>query len=88
MNGKSGKCKRLISQLLLIATAFFLPPAIHSTSGVTPYSTEELEELEKQFVQQINQSESIERNPLASQYINHIGKQLAKFARIPTPTSS
>jgi predicted Zn-dependent protease len=44
----------------------------------TPYSTSELDELEKQFIQQINHSDSIERNPLASQYINHLGDQLAR----------
>lgn len=51
----------------------------------SPYSTRELEELEKEFIQLINQSSSIERNPLASQYINHLGKGLARFARIPSP---
>lgn len=51
----------------------------------SPYSTSELEELEKEFAQLINLSDSIERNPLASQYINHLGKSLANIARIPTP---
>lgn len=85
MNGKSGKCLRLVSRCLMLLTVGLLSPSIHSSSPLTPYSTQELEELEKEFVQQINQSESIERNPLASQYINHIGKRLAKFAKIPTP---
>ncbi len=51
----------------------------------SPYSTRELEELEKQFIQLINQSDSIERNPLASQYLNHLGKSLARYAHIPSP---
>ncbi|MDI9819315.1 MULTISPECIES: M48 family metalloprotease [unclassified Legionella] len=56
-----------------------------SAFALTPYSTRELEELEKEFIQLINRSDSIERNPLATQYINHLGKQLARFARIPLP---
>ena len=53
--------------------------------ALSPYSTNELEELEKEFVQLINQSDSVERNPLVNQYINHLGKSLARFAHIPTP---
>jgi len=53
--------------------------------ALSPYSTRELEELEKEFIQLINQSDSIERNPLANQYINHLGRQLARFANIPPP---
>lgn len=53
--------------------------------GLSPYSTSELEELEKEFIQLINQSDSIERNPLASQYINYVGSKLAHFGRIRSP---
>jgi predicted Zn-dependent protease len=53
--------------------------------ALSPYSTNELEELEKEFVQLINQSDSVERNPLANQYINHLGKSLARYAHIPIP---
>lgn len=53
--------------------------------ALTPYSTKELDDLEKEFIQQINQSSSVERNPLANQYINELGKQLAKAAHLPTP---
>jgi predicted Zn-dependent protease len=53
--------------------------------ALSPYSNHELEELEKEFIQLINQSQSIERNPLATQYINHLGKKLAHFAHIPPP---
>ncbi|WP_238583945.1 MULTISPECIES: M48 family metalloprotease [Legionella] len=67
--------------LLLIILQIFSPYAF----SFSPYSTRELEELEKEFVQLINQSDSLERNPLATQYINHLGKQLARFAHIPTP---
>ncbi|MBA2656299.1 MAG: M48 family metalloprotease [Tatlockia sp.] len=53
--------------------------------ALRPYSTPELEELEKEFIQLINQSDSIEHNPLANQYINHLGIRLSRFAQIPTP---
>lgn len=56
-----------------------------AAQGLSPYSTSELEQLEKEFVQQINQSDSVERNPLATQYINRVGKNLATHGRIKTP---
>jgi predicted Zn-dependent protease len=51
----------------------------------SPYSNKELEELEQEFIQQINQSNSVLRDPLANQYINHLGKTLARSTRIPIP---
>lgn len=56
-----------------------------TAQGLSPYSTNELEQLEKEFVQQINQSDSVERNPLATQYINRVGKNLATHGQIKTP---
>lgn len=56
-----------------------------NTLAYTPYSTDELDKLEKEFVQLINQSNHVEREPLANQYINHLGKQLAYYAKIPSP---
>lgn len=53
--------------------------------GLSPYSTSALEQLEKEFVQQINQSESVERNPLVNQYFNNIGKNLAHAGHIKAP---
>lgn len=67
--------------LLLLILQIFSPNAF----SFSPYSTRELEELEKEFVQLINQSDILERNPLATQYINHLGKRLARLAHIPTP---
>lgn len=67
---------------MLLAT-FFAQPSF--SAGLSPYSTSELEQLEKEFVQQINQSESVERSPLASQYINRIGKNLAHAGHIKAP---
>src|SRR3990167_10105972 len=54
----------------------------HLAYAFNPYSTEELEQLEKEFIQLINQSGSIERDPLAIQYINHLGRELTHVAHI------
>ncbi|MCE0723291.1 MULTISPECIES: M48 family metalloprotease [Legionella] len=75
------KIKKNICWILL--ATFLVHPAF--SAGLSPYSTSELEQLEKEFVQQINQSESVERSPLASQYINRIGKNLAHAGRIKPP---
>lgn len=56
-----------------------------SSFALSPYSNKELDELEKEFIQLINQSDSIERNPLANYYINTIGTKLAAYAKIPLP---
>ncbi|MBN9230145.1 MAG: M48 family metalloprotease [Legionella sp.] len=53
--------------------------------SLSPYSTSELEQLEKEFVQQINLSDSVERNPLAKEYINRVGKNLARQGHIRSP---
>lgn len=53
--------------------------------SLSPYTTSELDQLEKEFVQQINQSDSVDRNPLATQYINRIGKKLARAGHMPPP---
>lgn len=68
--------------LIIMIFLYIIPLCAWS---LTPYSTRELEELEKEFIQQINQSDSVERNPLANQYINHLGKRLSRFIKIPTP---
>lgn len=49
------------------------------------YSNDELDQLEHEFVQQINQSDSVIRNPLAIEYINHLAKQLAQHGDITQP---
>ena len=55
------------------------------TWAFSPYSNSELDELEKQFIQQINQSSSVIRTPLANQYINHLAKVLALHGQLPAP---
>nr|WP_133127896.1 M48 family metalloprotease [Legionella nagasakiensis] len=66
---------------------FFLSLLLYHTlwAAYSPYSTTELEELEKEFIQQINQSDSVLRHPLANQYINHLGKTLARNSQLPIP---
>jgi predicted Zn-dependent protease len=75
------KIKKKISWII-IACMLTQPAAAEALS---PYSTSELDQLEKEFVQQINQSESVDRNPLAKEYINRVGKNLARQGRIRTP---
>lgn len=75
----------IIKNIYWIVLLSILTQYSSAAEGLSPYSTHELEQLEKEFVQQINQSESVERNPLASQYINHIGKNLALAGHIPPP---
>lgn len=68
---------------LLLMFIILPPPAL--SQGLSPYSTRELDELEKEFIQLINLSDSVERNPLASQYINQIGQKLAHYGHIKSP---
>lgn len=52
---------------------------------ISPWSTEELDKLEKEFIQIINASPQVERNPLARAYINKIGKTLGKYSHTKIP---
>ena len=81
------KLKPIISSLSALGRVFilFILTQPSFAEGLSPYSTKELEQLEHQFIQLINQSDSVERNPLANQFINHIGKKLAYYGRIKTP---
>lgn len=75
------------SQKWFMASFLFLLQLLpHSALAYSAYSTDELDELEKEFIQLINQSDTVERNPLAFQYINHIGKKLANSARLSMPS--
>ncbi len=51
----------------------------------SPYSNDELDQLEKEFVQQINQADSVIRTPLACQYINHLAQILAVHGQLKLP---
>jgi predicted Zn-dependent protease len=74
---------KLSGLLMLLSTFIIAQPSF--SSGLSPYSNNELEELEKEFIQLINRSDSVERNPLANQFINHLGKKLAYFGHIKSP---
>lgn len=49
------------------------------------YSNDELDSLERQFIQEINQSNSVIRTPIANQYLNHLAKQLAQHGQLSAP---
>lgn len=74
---------KLKSLVMMMILAFGAQTSL--AEGLSPYSTNELEQLEKEFIQLINQSGSVERNPLASQFINNIGRKLAYYGQIKAP---
>jgi len=53
--------------------------------ALNPYSNQELDKLEKDFAALINQSDRILRNPLADDYLIHLGHLLAFQAKIKPP---
>lgn len=75
-------CMAAILCLILICELQLHSTAAHAYSA---YTNRELDELEKEFIQQINQANSVLRNPLASQYINHLAKRLARSSQLPVP---
>lgn len=76
--------QRLVSILTmsLLSALFVLSD---NTWAYSPYSTTELEQLEKEFIEQINQASNVIRDPLANQYINHLAKTLARNGQLPQP---
>lgn len=70
------RIKAIIVLILLFPSLVF---------GFSPYSNEQLDELEKEFVQLINQSDQVDRSPLANQYLNFLGKKLALAGRMSQP---
>jgi predicted Zn-dependent protease len=49
------------------------------------YTNEELDQLEQEFVHEINHSDAVLREPLAYDYINHVGKRLAEYSQLNPP---
>jgi beta-barrel assembly-enhancing protease len=84
INLKLFRKKAIIFQPLLI-WCLILSLLPHHLWAFSPYSNDELDELERQFIQQINQSDSVIRTPLANQYINHLAKILAQHGQLPAP---
>ncbi|MGQ3892692.1 M48 family metalloprotease [Legionella sp. CNM-4043-24] len=74
----------ILKKIPFLLLTLLLQLGSFSAWSLTPFSNNELDELEKEFVQLINQSDSIDRDPLANQYINQLGRQLAEAARIPS----
>ncbi len=56
---------------------------IQNTYALTPYSNRTLDELEKEFVQEINLSSQVLRSPVLNLYINYIGKRLSQVGHVP-----
>lgn len=73
---KTRKSSILVCLLLLI-------PAF--AQAFSAYSNSELDQLEREFIQQINQSNQVIRDPLANQYINHLAKRLAQHGDLKQP---
>src|SRR4051794_2815027 len=65
---------------LFIASLQLQAPLVHAFN---PYSNDALDELEKEFVNEINQSGQVVREPLLNQYINKIGSRLSRAANMP-----
>ena len=82
---KSLRYKLLSFIRLAVLNASLALIPIASAYAFSPYSNRELDELEKQFVEQINQSSQVERNPLATEYINHIGRKIASQGQMKAP---
>lgn len=76
------KCWRVLKITLLSTMLWITSLVAHAFS---PYSNRELDQLEKEFVEQINQSPLIIRDPLAKQYIQHLAQLLSKHGSMPTP---
>lgn len=71
--------RKIFLGMSLLST--FVTPS-HAFSA---YSNDELDELEREFVQQINQSDAVIRKPMAVEYINHLAKRLAQHGELSPP---
>ncbi|MDX2345842.1 MAG: M48 family metalloprotease [Legionella sp.] len=75
--------KRLFKRFA--ATFFSVFLLINNASSFSPYSNSELDEIEKEFVAQINNASNVLRDPLSNQYLNHLGKQLSAQTDVSPP---
>ena len=69
-------------RVTLACVFYMLPASMHAFSA---YSNSELDQLEKEFVQQINQSNQVIRDPLGNQYINQLARRLAQHGELKQP---
>ena len=65
--------KKLQLALIFLAAAV----SVQASFAFSPYSNSELDEIEKEFVAQINGAGNVIRDPLMNEYINHLGQQLS-----------
>lgn len=72
-------------RVAFVAAYFILTVLYAQVWAFSAYSNDELDELERQFIQEINQSNSVVRIPIANQYINHLAKQLAQHGQLAAP---
>ncbi len=84
INGQS-LLKPILSRIFSVV--FCLLFVTQTSLAFSPYSNQELDELEKEFVAQINGSDSVLRDPLSEQYINRLGQTLSAQTDVsPTPS--
>ncbi len=83
-NHKARLARKKPRILCLFFNVFFL---ISSSFAFSPYSNHELDELEKEFLEQINGSDSVLRDPLTVQYLSRLGQHLSAQTDVsPSPT--
>lgn len=71
-------------QRLFVFSILFLE--VSTLFAFNPYSSEELDTLEKEFVRQINQSEAVIRDPLLTSWLNDLNTRLSKNASMRKPS--
>ena len=76
---------RRIKQSLSVLSISFLLLFSNLAQPFSAYTNEELDQLEQEFVQEINHSDAVLRDPIAHDYINHVGKRLAEFSQLNPP---
>lgn len=69
-------------QVIFLAMLLIVSTSAHSFSA---YTNEELDQLEQEFVHEINHSDAVLREPLAHDYINHLGERLAEHSQLAPP---
>lgn len=79
---KKSKVRKYFALCFLLALICFNSAKVWSFNA---YSNRDLDELEKEFVFQIQQSSSVVRDPLCDQYINHVGRKLSQSAKMTSP---
>lgn len=78
------KCSDSLQFIRLISISLLLFFS-NGAQAFSAYTNEELDQLEQEFVQEINHSDAVLRDPIAHDYINHVGKRLAEFSQLSPP---